>query len=200
MGGHGAATYRLLVDYGLFDILFPGSAEAIALGQPGAEALILEALANTDRRVKDGKPVTPAFIYAALLWPALQQELSQLTAQGVSEQLALQQAIQSTLERQLRHTSIPRRFSQPMREIWELQSRLPRRDGRRVQNLLEHPRLRAAYDFLLLREQAGEAIGDLGQWWTEFLDADEEQRANLLRKVTPRSADGRRRRSRKPRS
>jgi poly(A) polymerase len=200
MGGHGQATYRLLDDYGLFDVLFPGPAEAIALGQPAAESLILEALANTDRRIDAGKPVTPAFIYAALLWPALQQEMNQLTAEGVSEQLALQQAIQATLERQLRHTSIPRRFSQPMREIWELQWRLPRRDGRRIQNLLEHPRLRAAYDFLLLRIQAGEALGELGQWWTEFLDADDDTRANLLRKVGPQGASGRRRRSRKPRS
>ncbi len=200
MGGHGQATYELLRDYGLFDILFPGPAEAIELGQPGAEQLILEALANTDRRIADGKPVTPAFIYAALLWPALQQEMSQLSAQGVAEQLAVQQAIQTTLERQLRHTSIPRRFSQPMREIWELQWRLPRRDARRLQNLLEHPRLRAAYDFLLLRAQAGEAVEELGQWWSEFLVADEDQRANLLRKIGPQSGTGRRRRSRKPRS
>lgn len=200
MGGHGQATYRLLCDYGLFEILFPGPAEAIALGQPTGEALILEALDNTDRRIAEGRPVTPAFIYAALLWPALQHELTQLTTQGVSEPLALQQAIQTTIEQQLRHTSIPRRFSQPMREIWELQFRLPRRDPRRVQNLLEHPRLRAAYDFLLLRERAGEPVGELGQWWTEFLDADDDHRANLLRKVAPRSGDGRRRRSRKPRS
>lgn len=200
MGGHGQATYQLLADYGLFDILFPGPAEAIALGHPCADTLILEALANTDRRIADGKPVTPAFIYAALLWPALQQEMNLLSAQGVAEQLALQQAIQTTLERQLRHTSIPRRFSQPMREIWELQWRLPRREIRRIQNMLEHPRLRAAYDFLLLREQAGEALGELGQWWTEFLAADDDQRANLLQKVAPRSGEGRRRRTRKPRS
>jgi poly(A) polymerase len=200
MGGHGEATYELLRDYGLFDILFPGPAEAIALGQPGAEQLILEALANTDQRIEDGKPVTPAFIYAALLWPALQQEMNLLSAQGVAEQLAVQQAIQTTLERQLRHTSIPRRFSQPMREIWELQWRLPKRDARRIQNMLEHPRLRAAYDFLLLRAEAGEAVGELGQWWTEFLAADEDQRANLMRKTGPQSATGRRRRSRKPRT
>jgi poly(A) polymerase len=200
MGGHGEATYRLLGDYGLFDILFPGPAEAIALGHPGAEQLILEALANTDKRIADGKPVTPAFIYAALLWPALQQEMSLLSAQGVAEQLAVQQAIQTTLERQLRHTSIPRRFSQPMREIWELQWRLPKRDARRIQNLLEHPRLRAAYDFLLLRGQAGEAVGDLGEWWSEFLAADEDQRANLMRKAGPSSGTSRRRRTRKPRT
>ncbi len=200
MAGHGLATYRLLCEYGLFEILFPATAAAIAIGLPCSDELIDAALLNTDRRIADGKPVTPAFIYAALLWPALQQEMSSLTAQGITEQPALQQAIQTTLDRQLRHTSIPRRFSQPMREIWELQWRLPRRDSRRIQNLLEHPRLRAGYDFLLLREQVGEATSDVGQWWTEFLAADEDQRSHLLRTVAPRSADGRRRRTRKPRS
>ena len=201
MGGYGQATYRLMDDYGLFAVLFPATAEAIDLGLPCADELIFEALANTDQRIANGKPVTPAFIYAALLWPALQQEVSQLAAQGLTEQLALQQAIQTTIDRQQRHTSIPRRFSQPMREIWELQWRLPRRDARRIQNLLDHPRLRAGYDFLLLRERVGESASDVGQWWTEFFDADEDQRDHLLRKVaTPRSADGRRRRTRKPRS
>jgi poly(A) polymerase len=201
MGGHGQATYLLLSDYGLFDVLFPATAEAIELGLPCANELILEALANTDQRIADEKPVTPAFIYAALLWPALQQEVSLLATQGLSEQLALQQAIQTTIDRQQRHTSIPRRFSQPMREIWELQWRLPRRDARRIQNLLDHPRLRAAYDFLLLRERVGESTSEVGQWWTEFLTADDEQRDHLLRKVaTPRGSDGRRRRTRKPRS
>jgi poly(A) polymerase len=201
MGGHGRATYLLLSEYGLFEVLFPASAEAIDLGLPSANELILEALANTDQRIADEKPVTPAFIYAALLWPALQQEVSLLATQGLSEQLALQQAIQATIDRQQRHTSIPRRFSQPMREIWELQWRLPRRDARRIQNLLDHPRLRAAYDFLLLRERVGESTSEVGQWWTEFLTADDEQRDHLLRKVaTPRGSDGRPRRTRKPRS
>ena len=201
MGGYGEATYRLLCDYGLFEVLFPATADAIAVGLPCANELIVAALRNTDQRIGAGKPVTPAFVYAALLWPALQQEMIRLTAQGIPEQPALQQAIQTTLDDQQRHTSIPRRFSQPMREIWELQWRLPRRDSRRIQNLLDHPRLRAGYDFLLLREHIGEATSEVGQWWTEFLVADEEQRVHLLRKVAaPRSPDGRRRRSRKPRS
>src|SRR5690606_39838550 len=116
------------------------TAHAIDSGQPLATELIECALRNTDQRIAAGKPVTPAFIYASLLWPALQQEFATIAAQGVAEALAIQQAIHITLDRQQRHTAIPRRFSQPIREIWELQWRLPRRDPRRVQNLLEQDR------------------------------------------------------------
>lgn len=199
MSGYGVATYQQLCKYGLFEPLFPTTAAAIDAGQPAADALILQALLNTDQRIAEHKPVTPAFIYAALLWPALQRELSELTANGLSETIATQQAMQVTIDRQQTHTGIPRRFSQPMREIWEMQARLQRRDSRRALTLLEHPRLRAAYDFLLLREQAGEMLGDIGQWWTEFMAADESQREHLLRQVTPRQNNNRRRRSRKPR-
>jgi len=196
MAGHGAATYELMLDYGLFDPLFPGTAAAIEHN----DELIVQALYNTDDRIKAGKPVTPAFIYAALLWPALQAEMKRLEGMGVPEQPALQQAAQAVIERQQQHTAIPRRFSQPMREIWELQWRLPKRDGRRIQNLLDNPRLRAAYDFLLLREQAGEELDGLGQWWTDFLNADDDHRAHLIRQAGQRSPSPRRRRTRKPRS
>jgi poly(A) polymerase len=199
MAGYGAATYQQLRDHDLFAPLFPATAEAIDTGQPAAEELIEQALRNTDQRIAEHKPVTPAFIYSALLWPALQRELQILIAQGIPETLATQQAMQTTLNRQQPHTGIPRRFSQPMREIWELQSRLQRRDSRRVMSLLEHPRLRAAYDFLLLREQAGESLGDAGKWWTEFMSADDSQRELLLQQITPRNTNSRHRRSRKPR-
>jgi poly(A) polymerase len=200
MTGHGEATFRLMQQYGLSAALFPATTAAIEAGHPLGDKLILHALHNTDARIAEGKPVTPAFIYAALLWPALDMEMAAITAQGVSESLAIQQAIHIVLDRQQRHTAIPRRFSQPMREIWELQWRLPRREPRRIQNLIEHPRLRAAYDFLLMRELAGEALGDLGTWWTEFLGADEEQRAHLLRQLAPRAGAGRKRRPRRART
>ncbi|MDB6061597.1 MAG: pcnB [Verrucomicrobiaceae bacterium] len=194
MGGFAEATFQHMQTHGLFAPLFPATAAAIDAGQPLAEELILRALRNTDLRITEGKPITPAFIYAALLWPALQQQMAEISQQGVQESLAIQQAIHITLERQQRHTGIPRRFSQPMREIWELQWRLPRRDARRIQNLLEHPRLRAAYDFLLLREQSGEELDDIGAWWTQFLSADEEQRPQLLRQLAPPSGGGGRKR------
>jgi poly(A) polymerase len=200
MTGHGVATFDLMNEYGLFEALFPASAAAID-DEPAQVELIRQALRNTDDRIAQGKPVTPAFLYGALLWPALQQEYRRELAQGVPEQLALQQSASTVIGQQLQTVAIPRRFSLPMREIWEIQWRLPRRSPQRMQNLLDNPRLRAGYDFLLLREAAGEETDDLGSWWTEFLGAEESHRERMLKDLNQRSGTGqRRRRSRRPRS
>jgi poly(A) polymerase len=90
--------------------------------------------------------------------------------------VAMHSAAQQTIGDAARHISIPRRFSQPMREIWEFQLRLQRRQGRKAAELVDHRRFRAAYDFLLLREQAGEDTDNLGDWWTEFQELPMEQR------------------------
>jgi poly(A) polymerase len=205
MAGHGEATYLLMREYGLFAPLFPAT-EAALRSEAGElwDTLIRRSLHNTDRRIAAGKTTTPAFLYGALLWPALQDELQRLLDQGVPEQPAIQQAASTVIEEQVRHTALPRRFSLPMREIWELQWRFPSRQPRRVQNLLEHPRLRAAYDFLLLREEAGEETDGLGARWTTLVEADESQRDQLVQELAqPRAGgagSGRRRRRRKPRS
>jgi poly(A) polymerase len=193
MAGAGAATFALMQEFGLFAALFPDSARALH-EDPSGDQLIRLALRNTDQRIAQHKPVTPAFLYAALLWPALQHEFNRLSAQGMPEQLAVQQAASTVIERQLHTISIPRRFSLPMREIWEIQWRLPKRSPQRVLNLLENPRLRAGYDFLLLREESGETLDGLGAWWTEFLAAEEHHREQMLRDVSQRSTTGPRRR------
>ena len=77
--------------------------------------------------------------------------------------------------------SLPRRFSTPMREIWEMQPRLEQRDGKRPSRLVTHPRFRAAYDFLVLRAEAGEVDQELADWWTRLQELDpEEQRREVL--------------------
>ncbi len=203
MAGAGADTLALMQEFGLFQTLFPDTAQALE-DDPNCEQLLRLALRNTDQRIQQQKPVTPAFLYAALLWPALQRRFNYLQNEGVPESLAIQQAATSVIERQLQTIAIPKRFSLPMREIWEIQWRLPRRSPQRVANLLENPRLRAGYDFLLLREEAGEILDGLGDWWTEFMDADEGHRERMLRDVNARpggtTAGPRRRRSRGRRS
>jgi poly(A) polymerase len=189
MAGSGSETLVLMHEFGLFAALFPDAARAIEQ-DPIGERLLHLALRNTDQRIQQQKPVTPAFLYAALLWPALQLRFKQLMDDGVPEQLAIQQAATTVIEGQLQTIAIPRRFSLPMREIWEIQWRLPRRSVQRVTNLLENPRLRAGYDFLLLREEAGEALDGLGSWWTEFMAADEGHRDRMLREVSARGTGG----------
>ncbi|WP_016853966.1 polynucleotide adenylyltransferase PcnB [Halomonas smyrnensis] len=205
MSGHGVETFHLLRDFGLFAMLFPEADEAME-ELPWAEAVIERALTSTDRRVRDERPVTPAFLFAALLWGPVQLRQQALEADGMPPIPAQQAASQQVISRQLQHVSIPKRFSLPMRDIWDLQQRLPLRRGKRVFQTREHPRFRAAYDFLLVREAAGEMEPGLGDWWTAFQDADEHEQRRLLGKVdadpagtpAPRNKRRRRRRRRKP--
>lgn len=193
-GGHAEASYNLLQEYGLFAPLFPEAAAAVEAGE--SDEVILAALANTDRRIREGKPVTPYFLYGALLWPALKLEWERRESEGEATYQALHQAASDVVYRQINATSIPRRFSAPMKEVWDLQARLPKRRGKRAELLLGHPRFRAAYDFLLIRESAGEDTGGLGQWWTEFQDLDEEGRRTMVNALgTPAGKKRRRRRS-----
>ncbi|MDI5983546.1 polynucleotide adenylyltransferase PcnB [Halomonas sp. M4R5S39] len=203
MGGHGLNTFHLLRHYDLFAMLFPEADEAMA-ELPWAERLVELALESTDRRIAEERPVTPAFLFAALLWGPVQLRLAALEADDMPPIPALQAAAQQVVSRQLQHISIPKRFSLPMRDIWDLQQRLPLRRGRRVYQTREHPRFRAAYDLLLLREAAGELEPDLGDWWTAFQEADEHEQRRLLGKVGADPAGSgaprkRRRRRRKPR-
>lgn len=169
LGGSGEQTLELLRHYRLFDALFPGAEQCLNEQREGVELQVLKrALHNTDVRIAEGKPVTPAFLYAALLWGPLCARMAQLRAEGLPEMPALQQASREVFEDQSRHAILPRRFSTQMREIWVLQPRLQRNTGKRAARLREHPRFRAAYDFLLLRAEAGEPVQEIADWWTRY--------------------------------
>ena len=189
MGGYSVATFDLMMEYDLFTPLFPDLAHSFKNDDGYGEGLIRQALINTDLRISQGKHVTPAFIYAALLWPSVRNRQQQLMSERVPETPALHQPSQEIISRQQQHTAIPRRFSMPMREIWDLQLKLPKRGGNRAERTLENPRFRAAYDFLLLREQAGENTNELGQWWTDYQERSPDQREAMtqaLPKNSPR--------------
>lgn len=103
---------------------------------------------------------------------------------------ALQEAAHLVITEQCRRTAIPKRFTLPAREIWDLQERLPRRQGKRADLLLEHPRFRAGYDFLLLREEAGEQTGGLGDWWTDYQEASDSERRGMIRALASQDETG----------
>ncbi|WP_343809109.1 polynucleotide adenylyltransferase PcnB [Marinobacterium maritimum] len=179
--GHGEASYRQLQRFGLFQYLFPLADQALESDEFPVETLIVNALCNTDRRLAQGKSVTPAFLFAALLWYPLQQRIRELEPTSDLPPLPLlHEAANQVLGDQVRCTAIPRRFSTPVREIWELQLRLPRRQGKRADQLMEHPRFRAAYDLLLLRENSGEDLGGLSQWWTDYQVANPVNRREMM--------------------
>ncbi|MEX1033680.1 MAG: polynucleotide adenylyltransferase PcnB [Cellvibrionaceae bacterium] len=197
MTGQATKVYDELRRYGLFDHLFPETGALLKADNEFAGALIRQAAINTDLRIHNNQRVTPAFILAIILWPAATAHQEQLVADGVSPLPALQQAAQWVINRQIQRVSIPRRFTMPIREIWELQLRLPRRSGNQAFRLLSHPRFRAAYDFLLLREQAGEDHAGLGEWWTRFQASDEAERKAMASEVQGPRKRARKRQPRK---
>ncbi|HSH28391.1 MAG TPA: polynucleotide adenylyltransferase PcnB [Thiohalobacter sp.] len=198
-GGVALNTFEMLRHYHLFEPLFPLTEAVLAEEENHfPHTLISHALANTDARVAECKPVTPAFMFAALLWEPMRREMPDPDQADMSEIQAIQIGGARVVTQQARHVSIPKRFSLPMREIWSLQPRFQRRQGRRALQLLEHPRFRAAYDFLLLRCAAGEVEQELCDWWTEIQTQAPEARAERVAAGRPRKR--RRPRRRKPRS
>ncbi|MES2365433.1 MAG: polynucleotide adenylyltransferase PcnB [Pseudomonadota bacterium] len=169
------------------------------LEQPAGERFITAALHNTDLRVQAGKPVSPAFLFATLLWHELQSDFRSRIAAEVKPAPALFEAMDAVLDRQRERLAVPRRLDGMMKEIWSMQPRFEQRSGSRPYRLLPHPRFRAGYDFLLLRAQSGEVAQELGDWWTLFQDASEEARAAmLLPEVQGALKKRRRKRSKKP--
>ena len=199
ISGYAAQTFELLRLYGLFRHLMPLTERCLRKLQAGfPRTLLIRALNNTDQRVLENKPVTPAFLYAALLWAPLCDRIEVLKERGLSHQEALHQAADELIEQQNKHTSLPRRFSVPMREIWALQNRFERRSGKRAMAFLTHPRFRAAYDFLLLRAEAGEPVTELAQWWSEVQTLPEAEQASAF--STLKEPARRRPRKRRPAS
>jgi poly(A) polymerase len=158
---------------------------------------IAKALASTDARVSEGRSVTPAFLFAALLWEPVRQRAAALQASGAHPGDAYRQAANEVVEKQVKHVALPRRFVTPMIEIYQMQPRFLQRERKRPLRLLGHPRFRAAYDFLLLRAEAGDAESALAEWWTQLQSANTEQQHALLdNHRAPSPGQGRRRRRR----
>lgn len=175
LGGTAVGSFEKLRQYALFAQLFPDTDACLAqLEHEFPLTLVLKGLENTDTRIREDKPVTPAFLFAVLLWEPVRQRAEVLQATGTAPHQAIQQAAAEVLGRQLAHVALPRRFSTPMQEIWSLQPRFGHTRGKRPQRLLAHPRFRAAYDFLLLRAAAGEADPELAAWWTALQDGNTE--------------------------
>ena len=191
-GGHATESFRMLKDYGIDQALFNHGFvdEDQAMGP--ADRLVALALRNSDDRVGRGLGVTPGFLLAALLWPPLQCRLA--SAERIRHLMQLRECAEQVVLAQSQHTTIPRRISNVSKEIWELQYRLQRRDRRSVKYCLDHPRFRAGYDFLLLREQSGEDTAGAGEWWTTFQDVDESRRVHMLEQLSARAKPRRRKR------
>ncbi|MDD4911242.1 MAG: polynucleotide adenylyltransferase PcnB [Sideroxydans sp.] len=168
----------------------------VILEQPMGEKFVMSALQNTDQRIADEKPTSPAFLFAALLWHEVLATWKLKQDAGEKAVAVLHFAMDEVLERQRAQLAIPRRYDTVMKELWVLQPRFEQRSGQRPLRLLALPRFRAAFDFMLLRCQSGEADVELGEWWEEFQHANDDRRAAMLMPDTG-APKKRRRRSKK---
>lgn len=211
LSGHAVESFLGLERHGLLPALLPETAAALKSNRSGAlRQMLLEGLRGTDARVASDEPVSPAFLFALLLWPAYCRALMALQAQGMHAAEAQRRAADRVTVHQLGMIALPRRFSLPMQEIWLLQSRFSQRQRKRVMRLLAHPRFRAAFDFLVLRQFASNEHADEVAFWKEAqtlpideLDAQLEAQAatDVTDEVVGDAADAprkRRRRRRRP--
>ncbi len=188
LAGYGLQTYEMLQHYGLFGILFPQTEHYLNLLEHDFPRLFLiRALDNSDKRFADGKSLTPYFLLAAILWEPLRETAKKHMANGENEAIAYQNAANEILNKQLRVTAMPRHITQAMRDVWFLQHKFTRTLGSRPYRLLEQPKFRAGYDFLVLRAETGGAEPELAEWWRQFQEADEEKRKIM---TSPSEAGG----------
>lgn len=152
----------------------------VILDQPLGEKFVMLSLADTDERIRRGKTSSPSFLFATLLWHEVLSVWERIKNGGESPIPALHQAMEEVLNVQGEKLAITRRIATDIKEIWALQPRFEQRSGKRPYGVLEHPRFRAAYDFLCLRAEAGELDQELAQWWTDFQTAEGETRAQML--------------------
>ncbi|HZP87653.1 MAG TPA: polynucleotide adenylyltransferase PcnB [Burkholderiales bacterium] len=192
LSGHATECLLQLRNEGLHHGVLPML--DVILEQPMGERFVMLALNRTDERVREGKGVSPAFLFAALLWHEVLAAWRSREEAGQRTIPALHEAMDEVIAAQIEKLAIPRRFTTDMKELWELQARLLNRSGKRPYRMLEHPRLRAAYDFLQLRAESGEVDVEIAQWWDRFMRAGEDERAAML---LPESRSPKRRRRRR---
>jgi poly(A) polymerase len=180
--GHATASLNELrkqgLDHGVFPILDAVFDEARR--HPGREQFVQLALADTDRRVSEGKPVAPSFLLACLLWHDVLEHWKRNQAQGEPPFPALQSATDAVFDARIGDISGRGKLAADMREIWTMQPRFDRRSGNAPMTLVEQPRFRAGFDFLRLRGQVGEVDAELATWWEDFSLADHDERRDLM--------------------
>jgi poly(A) polymerase len=198
LSGHAMACLEQLRKEGLHHGLLP--LLDVVMEQPLGEKFVRLALSNTDERIRQGKPVSPGFLFAALLWHQVLEKWNAYRAAGEYPIPALHLAADDVLDVQADKLALQRRITSDMRDIWAMQPRFERRVGKTPYKMLEHQRLRAGFDFLKLRCESGELDMEIGEWWNSFMSADGPGREALLAQKPKSEGEGaakkRRRRSR----
>jgi len=198
LSGHALQAFTLLRKYQIFEILFPQTHARLQATDSIKMLKFIEiALQNSDSRKIEGKSVSPYFLLAVFLWQVMQDKYEALVTEGVTEFVAYFEAMETVVNKQQKFMAVPKRFTQVIKDIWILQLRLHRRAGKRAAILFSHPSFRAAFDFLLLRAESGEQeLCLLCEWWTQYINADVEQRWAMANQLKESEHKQKRRRKR----
>lgn len=187
ISGKAVANFEQLRHYHLFKFFFPSVDQALDSNDEQLERFIMLAMANTDKRINNDQRVTPAFLFAAMLWYPLQNYLNQIkTNNSLSPQDAFFAALSEIMPEQQRSIAIPKRFQGVMKDIWILQDKLSRREGKKAFKAFEHPKFRAGYDFLLLRseiESNNSQLAELAKWWTDFQNVSPDAQLQMVKNI-----------------
>jgi len=190
-GGKAIKTLELLREYKLFEYLFPDAERGLQEdsakkgGGGSFHKLVYFALANTDKRIRKGLPVTPAFLFAVMLWKRVREDAEKYQQQGSPALQSMHSAASDAFSEQVKCLSVPRRFSNMTREIWTLQGLFKFKNQRRVLNFLDHRRFRAAFDFMCLRAESGETSSDDCEWWTLIQEVDMDEKIAMCQRAAP---------------
>jgi poly(A) polymerase len=215
LSGYAAAAWQLLAETPMRAAVFPTSI--------ADDPMVMLAMRNTDARIAADKPVTPGFLIAVLLWPDYRKRAEEYAAEMKPAE-ARTLAATDTLAEQQRIIAVPRRFSQFVRDVWQMQGRLETRLARSIERVAGHPRFRAAYDFLLLRAEAADfgsvagsdsqtadttdssdstttaPLGELARWWTLFQEVSKEAADQMIKDLRSQQPQRKRRRRRRGRN
>ena len=190
LSGHGLESLRRLHNLGLLGQIFPATAAALA-GPESARfgRLLGYTFTSTDERIHSDKPVTPAFLFAAMLWEPVRSLADRLIADGTDPSVAWTAAVDRVMHQQAARIAIPKRFAIAMEEIWSLQPRFEQRQKKRVMRLLAHPKFRAAYDFLVIRSHDEPELKAQVEWWAEAQALDSQHLTEKLATTPVAQAD-----------
>jgi len=212
MSGKALENFDQLRKYDLLRYFFPVTSKCLAQeSEVYLEDFLNLALTNTDKRINNEQRVTPAFLFAAMLWYPLQTQVKRLRAETqLTPQDAFFAALGEIMSEQQQSIAIPKRFQSVMKDIWILQDKLERREGKKAYKTFEHVKFRAGYDFLLLRaeiesaniDKDNSAINELAQWWTDFQSTSHETQEQMIKSASTLRTSARRspRKRRKPKA
>ena len=177
--GHALKSVILFNKFNLSKKFFP----VLQSINPSTQAFLKQGLRDTDKRIHESKSVNPGFLLAVFLWRDVNEAWGKRKKTSINNTVALNTAIDFVLSKQSKIFPVQKRFIVTMSEIWRLQPRFENLNPKRIYRLLGHPRFRAAYDFLLLRNRQGEINNDLAQWWIKFVEADDKTKSISIKKT-----------------